>query len=161
MKIRQYKNEDCEKISKLFYDTVHTVNANDYSAAQLSAWAKDENSLKARQNDLLRQNMLVAEIGGEIVGFGSIDKSGCLDLLFTHKDHQRQGIATALCDELEKGFTAIKTYASITAKPFFENRGYIVMKAQEVTRLSVRLKNFEMIKKKAEITAKSNSTILH
>ena len=73
-----------------------------------------------------------------------MDKSGCLDLLYVHKDFQRQGIATALCDELEKGFTVIKTYASVTAKPFFEKRGYKTIKEQEVERLGIKLKNFEM-----------------
>ena len=86
---------------------------------------------------------------GVIVGFGSIDKSGCLDLLFVHKDYQKQGIATALCNELEKGFPVIYTFASVTAKPFFESRGYVVVKEQEAERSGIRLKNFEMKKKNA------------
>ena len=40
----------------------------------------------------------------------------------------------------------IKTYASITAKPFFESRGYAVVKEQEVERSGVKLKNYEMLK---------------
>lgn len=149
MKLRAYINDDLAQITKLFYDTVHTVNASDYSAAQLSAWAKDYNSLKTRQNDLLRQNTLIAEINGAIAGFGSMDETGCLDLLFVRKDYQRQGIATALCNELEKGFDTIKTFASVTAKPFFEKRGYIVIREQEVERANIKLKNFEMQKKNA------------
>ena len=74
---------------------------------------------------------------------------GYLDLLFVHKDYQKQGISTALCNELEKGFSVINTFASITAKPFFENRGYSVVKAQEIERFGVKLKNFEMQKKNA------------
>lgn len=31
--------EDCEEISILFYETVHTVNAKDYSRQQLDVWA--------------------------------------------------------------------------------------------------------------------------
>ncbi len=149
MIIREYKNEDFDVVSKLFYDTVHSVNAKDYTEEQLSAWARDYDSLRIRKEDSLLQNTLIAEINGEIVGFGSIDKTGYLDLLFTHKDYQRQGIATALCDELEKGFNEIKTYASITAKPFFERRGYTVTKEQEIERFDIKLKNFEMQKKNA------------
>ena len=74
-------------------------------------------------------------------------KSGCLDLLFTHKDYQRQGIATALCNELEKGFSVINTFASVTAKAFFEKRGYAVIKSQQVERFGIKLKNFIMQKK--------------
>lgn len=147
MIIRQYKNEDCDIISQLFYKTVHSVNAKDYTAEQLSVWANNTDSLKSRRNDLLKQYTLIAEMNGVIVAFGSIDKSGYLDLLFVHKNFQNQGIATALCNELEKGYSVIKTYASITAKPFFESRGYSVVKVQEIKRSGVKLLNYEMQKK--------------
>ena len=146
MKIREYKADDCKAVSLLFYETVHAVNAKDYSAEQLSAWADNPDSLKSRYDDLLIQHTLIAEIGGAIVGFGSIDKEGCLDLLFVHKDFQNRGVATALCNGLEKGFPSVKTFASVTAKPFFEGRGYAVVKEREAERFGVKLKNFEMRK---------------
>lgn len=149
MIIRQYKNEDCGIVSKLFYETVHSVNVHDYTAEQLSVWANNADSLKSKRNDLLEQRTLIAEANGIIVGFGSVDKSGCLDLLFTHRDYQRQGIATALCDELEKGFSVINTFASITAKTFFEKRGYSAIRSQQVERFGIKLKNFIMQKKNA------------
>lgn len=37
--LRPYTLEDCEEISILFYETVHTVNAKDYSRQQLDVWA--------------------------------------------------------------------------------------------------------------------------
>ena len=122
---------------------------HDYTAEQLSVWANNADSLKSKRNDLLEQRTLIAEANGIIVGFGSVDKSGCLDLLFTHRDYQRQGIANALCDELEKGFSVINTFASITAKTFFEKRGYSVMRSQQVERFDIKLKNFIMQKKNA------------
>ena len=146
MKIRKYKNSDCESVAKLFFETIHSVNVKDYTEEQLFAWANSYETLTSRRYDLIEQNTLVAEISGEIVGFGSIDNSGCLDLLFVHQNHQRQGIATTLCDELEKGFPILKTYASITAKPFFENRGYVVIRTQKVERSGYKLKNYEMLK---------------
>ena len=36
MIVRQYKPKDCEDLVNLFYHTVHTVNAKDYSEEQLS-----------------------------------------------------------------------------------------------------------------------------
>ena len=154
MIIRQYKNEDCDVVSKLFYETVHSVNVKDYKAEQLSAWANNYDSLKVRQDDLISQKTLIAETNGVIVGFGSIDKSGCLDLLFIHKDYQRQGIATALCDELEKGFVALTTYASITAKPFFRQRGYAVVRENTVEREGTTLVNFVMRKPSQNVVDK-------
>ena len=144
--LRKYNAEDCDSVSKLFYETIHCINAKDYTEAQLSAWAKDCDALKSRQNDLLEQVAIVAEIDGITVGFGSINKTGYLDLLYVHKSFQRQGIATALCDELELGFSVVTTHASVTAKPFFEKRGYIVIKSQQVERFGVKLKNYVMQK---------------
>ncbi len=146
---RKYRNSDCDKISELFYRTIRSVNAKDYTAEQLNAWANNTDSLKLRRNDLLTQNTLIAEINGEITGFGSITSSGCLDLIYVREDFQGQGIATKLCNELERNFPVIVTYASITAKPFFEKRGYVVLKEREVERFGVKLKNFQMQKKNA------------
>ena len=39
MIIREYRPSDCREIAELFYNTVHTVNAADYSKPQLNAWA--------------------------------------------------------------------------------------------------------------------------
>lgn len=146
IKIRQYEIYDCMKISKLFYETVHNINAKDYNEKQLNAWANTPDSLWEKYDELKIQNTLVAEKDKKIVGFGSIDKSGYLDLLYVDKDFQRTGIATALCNELEKGYAQITVHSSITAKPFFEKRGYTVVNEQEVERGGVKLKNFEMRK---------------
>lgn len=83
----------------------------------------------------------------KIVGFGDMDKTGYLDRLYVHKDYQRKGIASKICDELEKPFhPSYTTHASITAKPFFEQRGYTVVKEQQVERGGILLKNFVMRK---------------
>ena len=69
-----------------------------------------------------------------------------LDRLYVHKDYQRQGVATALCNELERGFDRITTHASITAKPFFLHRGYKVVREQQVVRNGISLTNYVMEK---------------
>ena len=40
MTIREYHSSDLREIVELFYDTVHTVNAKDYTPEQLNAWAE-------------------------------------------------------------------------------------------------------------------------
>ena len=91
---------------------------------------------------------LVAIEGERIVGFGDVDVSGYLDRLYVRRDRLRRGIATTLCDALESVVESAKitTHASITAKPFFEGRGYRVVKRQEVERKGIRLVNFVMEK---------------
>lgn len=146
MIIRRYQAADCDEASVLFFETVHAVNAKDYTEEQLFAWVNGVDGLKVRSDDLIKQNTLIAELDGRIIGFGSIDGTGYLDLLFVHKHYQRQGVATALCNALEKGFEKVTVHSSITAKPFFENRGYMVEEARCAVRGGVSLKNFKMIK---------------
>ena len=90
---------------------------------------------------------------GCIVGFGDIDKYGYLDRLFVHKDFQGQGVASAICERLEVSITTdkITTHASITAKPFFEKRGYRVVKEQQVIRNAVCLTNYLMEKQQQHV----------
>lgn len=148
MQLRAYEPIDCEKLAVLFYQTVHCINAQDYTEAQLNAWATGKVNLKNWNNSFLEHHTVVAEENAEIIGFGDMDDSGYLDRLFVHKDHQRQGIATAICDELERAAAGkqITTHASITAKGFFLRRGYRVVRKQEVVRCEVLLTNFLMEK---------------
>lgn len=147
MEIREYREEDQAEILSLFYETVHTVNAKDYNEKQLDAWAPQDNDYE-HLNAALRNNLtLIAIEDGKITGFADIDENGYLDHLFVHKDYQRRGIASALCSRIEEGFKRIETHASITARPFFEKRGYVVVKAQDVKIRGEILRNYVMEKK--------------
>lgn len=148
MILRPYRPADCPVLARLFYDTVHTVNARDYSPEALDAWADGQVDLSAWNERFLAHTSLVAEEGGEIVGFADMDEHGYLDRLYVHRDFQRRGVATALCDALEARVSAPRytTHASITARPFFEARGYRVIRAQQVERSGILLTNFCMEK---------------
>lgn len=147
MLIREYQTSDCKEITELFYNTVHTVNAKDYTKEQLDVWATEQVDL-VKWNQSLQEHYSIVAIEDEvIVGFGDIDKTGYLDRLFVHADYQRRGIATAICNKLEQAVKGdITTHASITAKPFFEKRGYKILKKQEVERQGIFLTNFIMKK---------------
>lgn len=149
MFIREYQTSDCTEITELFYNTVHTVNAKDYTKEQLDVWATGQVDLKA-WNQLLQEHFSIVAVDNDIiVGFGDIDETGYLDHLFVHADYQGKGIATAICDQLEQAVQGdITTHASITAKPFFEKRGYMAVKQQQVERQGVFLTNYVMKKGK-------------
>lgn len=147
--IREYIQFDCMELTELFYNTVHTVNAKDYTKEQLNVWATGKVDLEKWNQSLQEHYTLIAIENDRIVGFGDIDKTGYLDRLYIHKDYQRKGIATALCDKLEQvsNITKIITHASITAKGFFEKRGYQTIKEQQVKRQGIILVNYVMEKK--------------
>lgn len=145
---RKYRMEDCLPITNLFYETVHTINAKDYTQQQRDVWATGKINLNEWNLSFLKNTTWVAVKDSILVGFGDMDTTGYLDRLYVHKNFQRQGIATAICDRLEKECVCVKiiTHASITAKPFFEKRGYKTIKKQGVWRQGIYLENYSMEK---------------
>ena len=149
--LREYHSEDCSEIMQLFYDTIHSVNAADYNENQLDAWAPKKIDIAYWDSRFLQDHAVIAEKDGIIVGIGTLKSAGYFDLLYVHKDYQRIGIATLIADEIERyfrgnGITTVTTDASITARPFFTNRGYVVLKKQSVETRGQSLTNFKMQK---------------
>ena len=71
--------------------------------------------------------------------------------MFVHKDFQGKGIATILLNKIERYATAtgiirITSEVSLTARPFFEQRGYIVTEKQKRRANQLSLTNFWMAK---------------
>ena len=150
IRLERYQPGEAAALAELFYRTVHAVCTGDYTPAQLDAWADGKIDVAAWNKSFLRHDTLVARMNGEIVGFADLD-GGYLDRLYVHKDHQRQGVATALVQALEgmavsRGERCMTTHGSITARPFFEKQGYRVIREQQVERKGLLLTNFVMEK---------------
>lgn len=154
--LRSYRPGDAKVLARLFYETIHAVNIRDYTQAQVNVWATGTVDETRWEREMLARCTVVVERDAQIVGFGDMREDGYLDRLFIHKDCQRQGIASAICDVLEREVLApcFTTHASLTARPFFEARGYMVVKAQEVERRGVKLPNFVMKKENTANQAK-------
>lgn len=116
-------------LAAIFVASIDELAEDDYSDAQREAWAsaaEDEGEFGHR---LAGQLTLVATVGGSPVGFASVKGKDHLDLLYVLPGFARQGVATVLCDALEKlaaarGAAALTVEASDTAEPFFLKRGY-------------------------------------
>jgi putative acetyltransferase len=132
--LRKFQNEDTPVLLNLFYETVHTVNAKDYPADQLDAWAPQRPDVKRWQSRLKAAKTIVAELDGKVVGFGNLDDNGkTIGMLYVHKDHQRQHVASEILARLESkllkdDITTAKVESSITAKSFFERNGYVLVR---------------------------------
>ena len=149
--IRAYRSTDCQELIQLFRDTVHHINLGDYTKEQVAVWAPVKLDTRAWDNTLTNHYTIVAQEHGCIVGFGDVDEDGYFDHLYVHKCYQRQGIATKIADEIERYTIQIKTeqlttHASITALPFFLQRGYVIVQQQSVSRADQLLTNFLMKK---------------
>ncbi len=147
--VREFKPSDAESCWQLFHDTVRRINCNDYTPVQVDAWAKAGIDPEPWLRRFEGNFAYVAEHAETIVGFADLTLDGYLDRLFVAADHQRRGIASMLLDAIEltaKGhqISRIHTQSSITAKPFFISRGFIVIKEQIVDCRGVGLTNFVM-----------------
>lgn len=159
MEIRRADINDIEELSKLYYDTVVTINAKDYSEEQIRAWASTYNNEHGWIRRMEEQYFYVALLQGKITGFASLDNSGYLDLIYVDKDRQREGIGSALLAQLEKTaneleLAEINVQSSITAKPFFEARGFKLTGQKYKLVNDVPFMNAVMVKKIKQLANK-------
>ncbi|NEQ23305.1 MAG: GNAT family N-acetyltransferase [Microcoleus sp. SIO2G3] len=156
--IRPHKPEDTDALRQLFRNTILTVNRRDYSQAQVEAWAAGAQDEQRWHDRFTNRFTAVATIADQIVGFAELEPNGHIDCFYCHKDFQNQGIGTKLLDRLEAearssdsrsdslNLTQLFVEASITAKPFFERRGFQVARSQQVERRGQVFTNFVMTK---------------
>lgn len=150
--IRAALQSDAVELKKLFQNTVLAINRRDYSQAEVEDWASCGDDLSNIENMIKTHYFIVAvNQQSEIVGFSSITSQGYLHSMFVHKDFQGEGIATMLLNEIEQyaitnGIMRITSEVSLTARPFFEKKGYIVEEEQKRKANQLSLTNFWMAK---------------
>ena len=152
VELRRGRPDDALTIARLFRDTVHAVNRQDYSAAHLDAWAPYQVDLEHWRAVIDASYLVVAVSGGMVVGFANLDGDDYVDQLFVHKDLLRKRIATKLLEEIEReakrrGAARLTTQSSITARRFFERQGFVTLQAQRVTYNGQIFDNFAMEKR--------------
>ena len=152
MKIRIGNSNDFEELQQLFVGTVNTICKNDYNNKQIATWVSSVENKEKWQEILVKQYVLVAEKNNEITGFCTLKDSNYIDFLYVHKDYQRQGIAFKLyslieTEAIKSGQSELFSEVSITAKFFFEKRGFLVLSEQIVTIKGVEITNYKMNKK--------------
>ena len=150
--IRRLTAQDIPEMRELFRATVLAVNSKDYTKEEVADWASCGNSVE-HWKELLTKNDYVGVLDGKgnIIGFSSMNTDGYLHSMFVHKDWQGKGVATLLLSEVEKialGYEVhkISVEVSITARPFFEKRGYKVVKEQKARANRLWLTNYVMKK---------------
>lgn len=151
MNIRKMGLADVEPALLLFYDTVHAINARDYTEREINAMAPEDLSTVAEKLKVSIKDgyAFAALIDDQLVGFADMNRSGYLDHCYVHKDFQRQGIAAALLAKRlklarELGLKEVHCHASITAKPFFEHFGFTLIAKNTVLCRGVYLVNYHM-----------------
>ena len=145
MVIRPYRESDLSALCQIFLCAVRETASQHYSASQIEAWAQVDEA-RWRQK-LASSRVLVATVDQRPVGF--VTAIGTyIDLLFVDPGHSRQGIASALLQELFTQTPAgtLTVEASLTAKVCFERLGFRVIAEQEVEARGERFMNYRMEK---------------
>lgn len=150
--IRALDENDIPQMKDLFRNTVLNVNARDYTEEEVKDWASCGDS-DARWKDLLAVNRYIGAFDtyGHMSGFTSMNREGHLHSMFVHKDCQGRGVGSVLLSEaerlaLEYGAEEITCEVSLTARPFFEKKGYEIVKIQKAQARRLKLTNFVMRK---------------
>lgn len=149
MPVRPWRPQDLAATIDTFRRAVHELAAADYTPEELAAWAPPEADIDAWRNRMAQGQGWVFEIDGRLGGFITSDAPGHIDLLYVHPDYKRMGIASALFELLAadagaRGIGTLRTEASRTAKPFFEQAGFSMLRAERVERGGVALERFVM-----------------
>jgi putative acetyltransferase len=155
VEIRDATTRDAAPIADLFYHTVLTVNVRDYSRAQVEAWAGPAPEPERWEKRIAagERRTFVAEQVERVLGFAEFEGDGHIDTLYVHHEFQGCGIASRLLDRIEAEaqrlcLARLYTEASITARPFFERRGFSVVTPQRVEVRGQSFRNYRMEKRR-------------
>ena len=129
---------DTPVVAAILAAAVQELTGDDYSEAQQEAWAAVADDEPALGKRLAAGLTLIATLQGAPVGFASLKDNKEIDMLYVHPSVAGQGVATLLCDALEKlaggrGAKSLSVDASDTATEFFRKRGYIAHQRNSVT----------------------------
>lgn len=151
MVIRTVQASDLPEIARLFYETVHHVNARDYTPEQIEAWAPEIYAPSYWQERFDQYQVYVAEEQGQVVGFSEFESTGHIDCFYVHYQWQRCGVGTQLIAQIEteahiQNIPRLFADVSVTARPFFERHGFVVEREQERLYRDVLFQQFLMVK---------------
>src|SRR6202022_884212 len=108
------------------------------SETQQQAWSSAADDEEAFGKRLAGQLTLIATLQNSPVGFASLKGADHIDLLYVHPSAVGQGVASMLCEALEKlaggrGATSLTVDVSDNAQEFFLKRGYVGKQRNTVT----------------------------
>ena len=147
--VRNYRHDDLDAVIEIFQRAIREIASRDYSPAHVDSWSRVDRGEWAEWR--LTRPTWVAEIDGRPVGFSDLEADGHLDMMFVHPRFQGIGVATSLLERVEREAQSLDLQqvfveASITARPFFERRGFRSVGLHPIEEDGLVFTTFRMIK---------------
>jgi len=122
--LRPYAAADEDAAIALWHDTWQQAYPSIDFAARLNWWRERWNKELAPN-----ANIVVAEQGGALIGFVTIDATGYLDQLVVGPEHWGSDLGTALVDEAKRlspdGITLLVNTDNARAIRFYRRNGFV------------------------------------
>ena len=136
--LRPFLAADTPVLAAIFAASIEQLTGDDYSEAQQQAWASAADDEERFGKRLAGELTLIATLQNSPVGFASLKGTGHIDMLYVHPGAVGQGVASMLCEALEKiaggrGAKSLTVDASDNATEFFLKRGYVGKQRNTVT----------------------------
>jgi putative acetyltransferase len=136
--LRPFLPADTPVLAAIFTAAVEELTGDDYSRDQQEAWASVAEDEEAFGQKLAGELTLIATLRAAPVGFASLKGKDQIDMLYVHPGVAGKGVASALCDALERlaggrGAKSLTVDASDNALEFFKKRGYVAKQRNSVT----------------------------
>jgi putative acetyltransferase len=119
--------DDAPRLFELRRESIIALAPHGMSVSDAEIWARNL-SIRGMELKIREMEILVAEIDGQVVGWGAICGDR-LEGLYTDPDFAGRGIGTELLSKLEvlmlaRGVRTIRAEASLNAEGFYLRRGY-------------------------------------
>src|SRR4030081_548235 len=136
--LRPFLAEETPVLAAIFEESIEELTGDDYSEAQQQAWAAAADDEEKFGKRLAGELTLIATLENSPVGFASLRGADHIDMLYVHPSAAGQGVASMLCDALEKlaggrGAKNLTVDASDNAEGFFVKQGYVAKQRNTVT----------------------------
>src|ERR1700694_2981826 len=161
--LRPFLAEDIPVLAAIFAASVEELTGDDYNEAQKQAWVSTADDEEQFGKRLAGGLTLIAPLQNSPVGFASLRGATHIAMLYVHPSAVGQGVASMLCDALEKlaggrGAKSLTVDASDNAQEFFTKRGYVGKQRNTVTVAGEWLANTTMQKTLGEAAAPGGPT---
>jgi len=152
MRIRRTRTKDAAAIARLHRTTIQSINSRDYPPQDIAAWSSGISAKKERKV-FESHHRYVAVVGRKIVGFCDISKKEPATSwgLYVHREWIRKGVGSKLYAKIEEqarkqGIQKLKVTSTVTARPFYEAKGFKVIRKSRYTIRKRKLSVFIMEK---------------